>query len=231
MIYILHGDNLSAIRTYILKLQQELNAESKSELTLDQSADDVYSATASADFFGNNPFVTLDISDLGRKNADAYIEVLTKVPADTTLIIFSNKELGKANAFLKAAPELKARTLVFNDVPKSNVFKFVDAVFSKNRKLAYLELSNLEEDGEDAFYIFSMLMYGLRNLVYLKFDSAMQHKISPFMKSKFVRFSQGFEGGEIKSLYQDLYDMEVKAKTGRINLALMIPLSVEKILN
>ncbi|MDC0449224.1 hypothetical protein OAL67_01310 [bacterium] len=74
----------------------------------------------------------------------------------------------------------------------SNVFKFLDYLFSKNRKQTYIQLSKLEADYTDPFYLLSMVAWNLRNVASVKFDSPAAKKMSPFVKGKAAKQAESF---------------------------------------
>lgn len=231
MIYIVHGNNYATSRTQTLNLQKKHLAETREELSINElSPLELLGKYQAKDLFGKNPFIILDISLAGRMKLDEYITVLKKVPTDAVLIILSSKELSKANAFIKSALELKTQVLVNNKIPTSNVFSFVDAVFSKKRENTYRELKNLIEDGEDEFYLFSMILYGLRNIAYCKFNSPNVNKMAPFTKSKAQKQSDQFSEEQIKTLFKELYEIDKGVKTGIVVQSIFLISTIEKII-
>ena len=228
MIYIVHGENVTASRNYIIGLQKDARQEVDITGT---SADALYSVCRSNDMFGAKPAVVFDVSKMGRTNADDYVKVLSGAPADTLMIIYSDKELSAANPFIKNAAMLKARIVENKQVAATAVFKFVDAAFSGNRAQSYKELRNLIVSAEDPIYILSMLEYGLRNVAYAKFSSPEYEKASPFVKSKAKSQSQKFPEEKIEKLFGQFYAFDLRVKTGFIPADLVLVLAVEAILD
>lgn len=232
MIYILHGENLALARSLILNLQKKLNVEERREFgLLDITPSQLLEAVTTFDLFGNPPFVVFDITNMGRTNVDDYIKVLYQVPSPANLIILAAKELTASNAFIKAAPDLKAKVVLSASKPTANVFKFLDSLFSQNRSSAYTELRNLIVSGEDHFYLFSMTLYQLRNIAHAKFNSPRFNKLAPFVKSKAKKLAERFSQEQIKEFYSYFYSLEKDSKTGKISIDVAIPLAVEKVLN
>lgn len=234
MIYIFHGENLSASRNQILNLfQKQLDSGqnySKKEVLLgDTTPGDLLRMATSVDIFSSRPFIVFDVSSQGRANVDDYIDVLKKVPADNIVVILSSKELSKANAFIKNSADLKARVVLSAQIPSSNVFKFVDAIFNCDRKTSYTELKKLVISDEDPFYLFSMLLYGLRTVAMAKLNSPGFNKIAPFVKSKAMNQSKHFSEESIKRLYSDFYEIDKGMKLGSVPHDVVIPLAIEKV--
>jgi len=231
VIYVLHGENVSAIRNFILKLKKDHNIGSSKELLLeDTSPAEIAELISGIDMFGAIPMVTLDVTKMGRTKVDSYIEVLLSVPDESLFVVFSGKDLYKANAFVKQSPKIGARVMPFKEISDSNIFKLVDYVFGGNRIASYKELRKLILSGADNFYIFSMLVYGLRNVTYAKFESPMFTKMSPFVKSKASSQSQKFTQDQVVRLYEKFYQLDVGSKNGQVSPELLVPLGIEAVL-
>jgi DNA polymerase III delta subunit len=232
MIFIIHGEDFPTSRRFVTNLMVEKNASSKVELLIGETTPtSLFSHITAFDVFGAPPFVVLDISKAGRKKMDAYLQVLEKAPQDAVVVILSASTLSKSNAYMKSAKKLDARVMHNKKVKTSNVFAFVELVFSGKRKASYSELRRLLISGEDPFYIFSMLLYGIRNLAHIKFDSPNVRKMAPFVRQKYTAFSTHFRKADIKVLYTHFYDLDMGAKTGMLSPDLQVTLAVEKVLS
>ncbi|KKS21065.1 MAG: hypothetical protein UU80_C0035G0005 [candidate division WWE3 bacterium GW2011_GWA1_41_8] len=232
MIYIVHGENLSYSRNIILNQQKKLRVSSRTELSVaDITPAQIKDMCHSFDLFGEPPFIVLDISQAGRMKLDGYAEAVTGIPEQTTLIIMSDKELSQANAFIKNAAAIKAKVVLGIKKPSANIFKFVDMVYEKKREQAYKELRRLLEEDQDPFYLFSMLVFGLRNLSISKTESPLAAKMAPFIRSKAKKQAEGFSQESLKALYKEVYEMDKKMKTGGVSPDVAIPYTVEKIIN
>lgn len=233
MIYVLHGDDIVAMRSFIVELHQKAEKISaKKELEIDEtSPEELQNLTSSIDMFGGSPLIILNITNRGRKSMGPYIEVFEKVPYDKALVIILNtKKLRKNNPFIKNAKKLEARVREFEKDDQSDIFNFVDRVFEGNRKASYTELQELILSGKNEFYIFTMMVYGLRNISYAVFDSPEFKSLHPYVKSKSKRQAEGFTQEDIKSLYNDFYDLDLKVKSGRIDSEILVPMAIEKVL-
>lgn len=230
MIYIIHGENLSSLRNFILSLRKKLKAKSRVEVSIsDFTPVQLSEVCGSFDMFGNAPFVVLDISKMGRMKVDGYIEVAEKIPEEATLVVLSLRELGSANTFIKNSVRLRAKVMKFAESPKANVFKFVDAVYSRKRKASYKELRNLLLSGADVFYVFSMLLYGLRTVSYSKFSSPSLERFHPFVKKKLVDQSSNFSEWGIKEIYRGFYQLDKDVKGGQVQQEMLLLLAIEKV--
>ena len=230
MIYIVHGENLSNSRTQILNLQKKLNTLAKTEILLgDITPEHLLEMLSAFDIFGEAPFVVVDISTTHFSKYEGFAKLLAKAPHQSTLVILANKELSKTNAFLK---NKTAETRIILSAPavSTNVFKFVDLLFYKNREEAYKELTKLLIVGEDPFYLFSMIMYGLRNVAHAKFNSPSFAKVAPFLKGKAVSQAKHFSEEKLTTGFSQLYHLDKAVKTGVLSPELLLPVTIEKIL-
>lgn len=156
---------------------------------------------------------------------------MKKIPAETVLIVLCDRELGRTNAFYKNAEALQARVVLNTETQDSNVFKFVDALFMKNKLAAYDELEKLTQEGANTFYILSMILYGLRTITHAKYTTTEFSKKSSFVKNKSIVQMQNFSTQDIKDLYKFMYETDKKLKTGLINQEIALVYTIEKILN
>lgn len=230
MIYIVHGEGVATSRTNILNLQKKVNAAAKLEINLtDITPDQLVDQLSAFDMFGNAPFVVVDISSAHFSKFESFVKVLNKISAQANLVIFSSKELSKTNAFIKAAPTIKAVIMYSEPEISANVFKFVDTIFNLDKDTAYKELNNLLMAGEDPFYIFSMILYGFRNVASAGLNSPSFAKVAPFLKGKAMAQAKNFSEAELVAIYNDLYKLDKDVKTGNISPDLLIPVTIEKI--
>lgn len=231
MIFIIHGDNFPKSRDNILKIQNKLGVDNKIEAGVaDLTPNQLQEQTLSFDIFSKAPFVVLDISKAGRKNLKDYVSVLKEIPKRTNVVILSNKSLSKTNVFIKAKKELSAKEIHNTQIPSANIFKFINYVFDKNRSRAYKELRNLMLDSADPFYLFSMLVYGLRNLALAKFESPSFNKMAPFTKSKAQKQANDFTDKQILKLYESFYKIDKNVKTGKLSPEILVPYAIEKVM-
>jgi DNA polymerase III delta subunit len=232
MIYIIHGDNVSASRNNILTLQKKHSATSKKEIHIkDTTPEQVSDLFSNLNIFGDITFVVLDVSGSLKTDFEPYIKVFKKIPEDSVLVIFNSSTLTQSNVLIAASKDLKATVLTNTQFKNSNVFRFCDLVFSGNRKGSYREYRNLVISGEDPFYIFSMLLYNLRNLGIDKFKSDLFSKLSPTAKSKARDLSSKYTDESILNLYSYFYSVDRDIKIGNILPEMMIPLVIEKVIS
>ncbi len=229
MIFILHGDNSVFLRDLVFKLQTKLFAESRIERDISVISPAQLSVLVSSfDIFSAAPFIVLDITKAGSGDKSAYVDAVRAMPAETNLILLSHKLLPKNSIWFKNFEN--AKIFESNVAPDSSVFKFLDQLFVQNRSVSYEELHKLLVEGQDPFYIFSMLLYSLRNIAGVKFGAPTFAKLQPFMRSKFERQANKFSEETLRSFYLYFADLDRKVKLGQINSDTMLTLAVEKVL-
>jgi len=232
MIYLVHGDDYAKSRRLVLNQQKKLSMGLKVERdAADFSPRELYETACSFDIFGNPPFIVFNIPNTKIAESEEYIKIAKKIPDKTVLIILCQKELGRTNAFYKNASKLKAKVVLNNKAQTSNIFKFVDSVFFQNKNSSYEELEKLTDEGNDPFYILSMLLYGLRNITHAKFSTVEFAKKSSFVREKALIQAENFTHQNIKDLFNFMYDVDKKLKTGLINQEIALVYTIEKILN
>lgn len=232
MIYILHGENISKSRSLIVNQQKKLAIETKTEVDInDITANQLYEMGVAGSLFGDMPFIVLDVTAYRKQSAEDYINALNRLPTETNIIIFAQKTLSKTNPFLSSAEILNAKVLTNTIEEDSNVFRFVDNLFAKNRTATYQELNRLENAGTDQFWIFSMILYGLRNIFNYVYDSPKLDKMKSFQIDKLKKQSEKFSKETVQKLFNDLYGIEKRAKTGSIEIDMFLTSAIEKVLN
>ncbi len=118
-------------------------------------------------------------------------------------------------------------TLVASSIT-SNVFDIVDALGNKNQKDALKFLHEQLEKGENAIYLFTMIVYQFRNLIKVKscFGSAAETEspqsisketgLHPYVAQKTIAQTKKFSLTELKENYQKLLNFDLLIKTGKI---------------
>ncbi len=111
--------------------------------------------------------------------------------------------------------------ITLNDVEKLifpnlelNVFQFLDALFSKERKLALCLLEKIFQK-EDPMKIFNLILFYLRNLALVK--TAKPVKISSFLIKKFKILARKFDLRELKAIYQRMAQGDILIKSGKVD--------------
>jgi len=108
------------------------------------------------------------------------------------------------------------------------IFDLVDAIGNQNKKRAHELLSSLLNQGEDGFYILSMMIFQIRNLALVLsqkekgiFDSreiAQKTGLHPYVAQKTLAQLSRFSGSLIKEIYQRAFLLDINSKSGKINI-------------
>ncbi|OGC62960.1 hypothetical protein A2264_03720 [candidate division WWE3 bacterium RIFOXYA2_FULL_46_9] len=128
------------------------------------------------------------------------------------------------------AQKEKIKVFENNPIPSGNIFKFIDSLFNKDRVGTYKELTSLAKDDVDNFYIFSMILYGLRNLIHADIKSVKFQQMQSFQQTKLSQQTKKFGESKLKNLLEELYLLDKRVKTGEIDADLMITIAIEKVL-
>jgi len=143
-----------------------------------------------------------------------------------------SEEIKKLVAFKKRkSVEEKDVEILVSPSLELDVFKTIDAISLKNKKLAFKLLHSHLKKGEKPAILFSLLKYQFRNLIEIKDLIEKGEKISqiksklnlhPFLLEKILKISQKFKIEELKKIYQKIFNFDLAIKTGKIapNLAL-----------
>lgn len=231
MIYIVHGDDISKSRILIKNQQKKLNADSMIELNIaDTTPNQLSEKTHSNDLFGNPPFIVLDVTNMGRMNVDGFIEKIKTIPSEATLIILSDKNLSKTNAFIKSASAFNAKVNASELTPQGNIFRFIDALFYKQRGKTYNELSKLLEEQVSPFEIFPMILYGIRSVAAAKLNSPSFVKKASFIKAKAQGQAKLYSKEDILRIFNELQEIDRGTKLGEYDPEMALNLAVERIL-
>jgi DNA polymerase III subunit delta len=104
-----------------------------------------------------------------------------------------------------------------------NIFEMVDAIGYKNRSKALSLFNQHIEDGADEYYLLSMMVYQIRNLIKVKTVKAIELLgLHPFVARKTGQQAGEFSFEELKKIYHQLMTIDFESKLGKtdINMAL-----------
>jgi len=135
-----------------------------------------------------------------------------------------------------ANQKIKEKKILFSDVEgtfahvaQAKIFDLTDALSAKNARRSLLALQALLDLGENEQKIISMLAYQLRNLA-LVLDLQNRHytpkqittltKLHPFVLRKLSGCLGLFSLGELKNLMTELLELDLAAKSGKIEAVL-----------
>ncbi len=115
-----------------------------------------------------------------------------------------------------------------------DVFKTIDAIAKRNRILALKLIQKHLERGESPLYLLSMINFQIRNIILIK--DLIERKrplakagLHPFLLQKTIYQAKKFSFPEIKKIYQRIFEIDFKIKTGQIKPELALELFVSQI--
>lgn len=97
-----------------------------------------------------------------------------------------------------------------------NIFEMVDALGQKNKSKALKLFNQHLKKGEDEFYLFSMFIYQIRNL--LKVKTGGGKDLHPFVFKKTQLQAKNFSFEELKKIYRKLLEIDLDVKTGKTDI-------------
>ena len=121
---------------------------------------------------------------------------------------------------------------------ENDIFKTIDALASKDKKLALSLLHKHLDNGDNSLYLLSMIAYQFRNLLVIKELQNAQKpynliaKISglhPFVVQKSYYLCNQFSIEQLKKIYQSIFQADSDIKTGKIEPELALDLLLAEI--
>jgi len=112
---------------------------------------------------------------------------------------------------------------------KNEIFKTIEAILKGKKKTALKLLRNQFLSGANYEYLLSMITYGFRNLILVKSELkpgypysqirkiSQKLQIHSFAVSKALEIINLFNFQEIKKIYNNLFEVETKVKSGKID--------------
>jgi DNA polymerase III subunit delta len=121
---------------------------------------------------------------------------------------------------------------------ENDIFKTIDALASKNKKLALSLLHKHLNNGDVPLYLLSMIAYQFRNLLIIKelIDKKNQYQIivkksglHPFVVQKTYYLCNQFSIEQLKKIYRKIFQIDSDIKTGKIEAETALDLLVAEI--
>lgn len=118
---------------------------------------------------------------------------------------------------------------------ETDIFKTIDAISSQNNKKALELLHSHLEQGDSPIYLFSMIRFQIKNLLIVKdlSEKGMPYSLMvsesglhPFVVKKSYNLSHRFSLDGLKKIYWEIFELEIKIKTGKIDPSVALDLLV-----
>lgn len=220
MLYVLHGDDIVSSR----KRLSEIALPYTNCIYLDSektSAEDIMNALGSRDMFGEKKCVVIEkILKLPKKETENLLAILSNLNKETTVVLWHNTELSKATLAKFKNAQVESFML-----PKL-FFTFLDNFSPKNMKSEMETLTKMQNiEAEQIFYA---LIKRIRLLLYLKQNVLSDElaKVSPWQMDKLKTQSAKFTVKQLEKMYHELFEIEVKMKSGGLVLSLRKSLDI-----
>ncbi len=121
-----------------------------------------------------------------------------------------------------------------------NIFNLVDALVAKNSKKVFAMIQEQYHKGEDAQFIFAMIMRQFKILLQLSdmYARGMRERddivarqlgLHPFVVKKSLSLVQKYSLEQLKNIYRELLEIDIKTKTGQGDQSQMLDFFVGKL--
>lgn len=125
-------------------------------------------------------------------------------------LISFEKKIGLENIEILVKPEIEI-----------DIFRTIDAIAKREKSVALKLIKKHLEKGESPLYLFSMINFQFRNIILLKDlierkRSLTEAGLHPFLFQKTIYQAKKFSFPEIKKIYQKIFEMDLKIKTGQL---------------
>lgn len=151
----------------------------------------------------------------------------------------ADNEINKLIAFT-GGNEIKAEDidLFVKGKIENNIFQTIDAIGDLNKKKAIALIQKYLNEGEDEFYLLSMIAYQFRNLLSIKdgLERGLSAEIiikktglHPFVFKKSLAQTKNFTLRQLRNIYERLLKIDVSAKTGKIEPRLALEILIAEI--
>jgi len=105
---------------------------------------------------------------------------------------------------------------------ETDIFKTIDAISLKNKKLALNLLHKHLEKGDSPLYLLSMITFQFRNILGIKDliergEPLSKSGLKPFLARKSYEQARKFPYDELKKIYQKIFQVDYSIKTGKID--------------
>ncbi len=148
-----------------------------------------------------------------------------------------SNEIKKLVSYKKKVNSEDVKLLVRPKI-ETAIFKTIDAISQKNKKLAINLIHKHIEKGDHPLYLLTMINYQFRNLLIIK-DLIERHKpysvilkksgLHPFVVKKSYFQCQKFTFQELKKIFQKIFKVDLDIKTGRIKPEIALDMLIAEI--
>ena len=193
-------------------------------------------------------FSFLQPADLRKWVAIEFEKNKTKIKPDAIELLISfvgnnlwqmTNEINKSANYKKNSVIEKADVeLLVKPNEENEIFKTIEAIASKNKKMALTLLHKHLDDGEAPLYLLSMIAYQFRTLLIIKdlqdkkepYGSiAKKSGLHPFVVQKSYYLCNQFTLEQLKKIYRKIFEIDSDIKTGKIEAETALDLLLAEI--
>jgi len=156
-------------------------------------------------------------------NMDALDLMISRVGGDLWQMVNEVKKL--SNFKLGGIVDKKDVELLVGSNIENDIFKTIDALVSKDKKLALSLLHKHLDDGEAPLKLLAMISYQFRNLLVIRelqdmglpYAAAVKKSgLHPFVAQKIFYIANQFSMLKLKKIYQKIFQVDSDIKTGKV---------------
>lgn len=175
-------------------------------------------------------WIKKEFSKSGTEVEDEATRLIGKIGSENLWRI--KNEINKLALYKKKITREEVDLLVDTGI-ETNIFKTIDALAQRDKEKAALLLYDHLQKGDNPHYIFSMIGYQFRNLIMVSdlLEKNFSYKetkeragLHPYVFQKTHNQTKHFSCEELKRLYEKLFEMDLKTKTGQIDPVLALHL-------
>lgn len=216
MLTILHGDDISQSRKFFTGLKQK--AESPETFEAENLTVTDLLQSLSSGLFANDRSVFIENFLTKSKKLTEYesiLQILEKYSDTSQIVLWEGKEIDKK----EIAKLNKAVNRLFK-LPQL-LFTFLDSIKPGNSKRLLTVFHDLQYSSESEL-IFFMLIRQFRVLLAVKENAEIDEtkRMAPWQRQKLEQQARLFETKKLIRLYNELFEIDKKQKTGKLLLPL-----------
>lgn len=215
MLHLFHGEQTEASRKELRLLREKFAGKETVVLngkTLETS--ELIQATESQSLFGTERLVIVE-NLLSRrlsgktktKEAQEFEEIIAKLPPDSEVVFWEEKEIGKT--VLSFFPK---RTDVALFRPDRNLFKLVEAI-RPQAGTALLDLFDTTLNVDAPELVFTLIIRQFHYLIMIKEAGKQIADLAPWQIGKLARQAEWFTEVQLRKHYRELLEIDIKIKT------------------
>lgn len=223
MIFLFHGEDAAASRDALVKLKNRYDPDAVVSFDAAKvERDAFFTVLESVPLFAEKGLVAVE-GELTRFDA------FPSARSSADIAFWSGTELSASSKLLKFVKDRKGEVKNFKEIIPRNIFTFLDALSSRDKRKSFLECHRLLDAGEAPLYILTMIAWQMRNLLCFKLSSPHLPKLKPFVRGKLSRQAPNFAEKELVGIMRRILLSDVALKTTPLPPVLVIDGLVELI--